>query len=84
MKESAQRGVEAIRPAEEVLTRQRLPYFVGISKQTVGASGLSMHLVVIPRAPVPRRTATSTTRPASTSSKARCGRAGATRSSTRS
>ena len=29
-------------------TRQRLPYFVGISAQTVGASGLSMHLVVIP------------------------------------
>ena len=40
--------VEAIRPGEEVLTRQRLPYFVGISKETVGASGLSMHLVVIP------------------------------------
>ena len=31
-----------------MLTRQRLPYFVGISAQTVGASGLSMHLVVIP------------------------------------
>jgi len=40
--------VRAIRPDQEVLTRQRLPYFVGISKQTVGASGLSMHLVVIP------------------------------------
>jgi uncharacterized RmlC-like cupin family protein len=40
--------VRAIRPDHEVLTRQRLPYFVGISKQTVGASGLSMHLVVIP------------------------------------
>jgi uncharacterized RmlC-like cupin family protein len=48
MKQHEARGVEAIRPAEEVLTRQRLPYFVGISKQTVGASGLSMHLVVIP------------------------------------
>jgi uncharacterized RmlC-like cupin family protein len=40
--------VRAIRPDQEVLTRQRLPYFVGISKETVGASGLSMHLVVIP------------------------------------
>ncbi len=40
--------VQAIRPDQEVLTRQRLPYFVGISAQTVGASGLSMHLVVIP------------------------------------
>ena len=40
--------VRAIRPDREVLTRQRLPYFVGISGQTVGASGLSMHLVTIP------------------------------------
>ena len=40
--------VRAIRPDQEVLTRQRLPYFVGISAQTVGAAGLSMHLVVIP------------------------------------
>lgn len=30
------------------MTRQRLPYFVGISGQTVNAVGLSMHLVVIP------------------------------------
>lgn len=40
--------VQAIRPEHEILTQQRLPYFVGISGQTVGASGLSMHLVVIP------------------------------------
>ena len=31
-----------------MLTKQRLPYFVGISGQTVGARGLSMHIVVIP------------------------------------
>ena len=37
-----------LRPDREVLTRQRLPYFIGISGQTVGARGLSMHLVVIP------------------------------------
>jgi uncharacterized RmlC-like cupin family protein len=30
------------------MTRQRLPYFLGISGQTVGAQGLSMHIVVIP------------------------------------
>ena len=30
------------------MTKQRLPYFVGISGHTVQASGLSMHLVVIP------------------------------------
>ena len=41
-------AVQAIRPDTEVLTRQRLPYFIDISGQTVGASGLSMHLVVIP------------------------------------
>jgi uncharacterized RmlC-like cupin family protein len=40
--------VRAVRPEREVLTRQRLPYFVGVSGQTVGARGLSMHLVVIP------------------------------------
>jgi uncharacterized RmlC-like cupin family protein len=37
-----------LRPEQEVLTRQRLPYFIGISADTVGARGLSMHLVVIP------------------------------------
>jgi uncharacterized RmlC-like cupin family protein len=40
--------VQGLRPAREVMTRQRLPYFVGISGATVGATGLSMHLVVIP------------------------------------
>lgn len=40
--------VQGLRPDREVMTRQRLPYFVGISAQTVNASGLSMHLVVIP------------------------------------
>lgn len=41
-------AVQAIRPDQALPTRQRLPYFVGISKETVGAAGLSMHLVVIP------------------------------------
>jgi uncharacterized RmlC-like cupin family protein len=40
--------VRALRPEREVLTRQRLPYFVGISGQSAGARGLSMHMVVIP------------------------------------
>lgn len=40
--------VQPIRPEREVLTQQRLPYFIGISGQTVGATGLCMHLVVIP------------------------------------
>lgn len=40
--------VQAIRPEQEITTLQNLPYFLGISGQTVGSSGLSMHLVVIP------------------------------------
>jgi len=40
--------VQAVRPAAEVMTKQRLPYFVGVSGATVGATGLSMHIVVIP------------------------------------
>ena len=40
--------VQAIRPDQAVMTRQQLPYFVGISGATVGAQALSMHLVVIP------------------------------------
>ncbi len=40
--------VRAIRPSREVQTLQRLPYFVGVSGETVGARGMSMHLVVIP------------------------------------
>jgi uncharacterized RmlC-like cupin family protein len=41
-------AVRPVRADREVLTRQQLPYFVGVSGQTVGARGLSMHLVVIP------------------------------------
>ena len=41
-------AVLGIRPDREVMTRQRLPYFIGISAETAGAIGLSMHLVVIP------------------------------------
>ena len=41
-------ALQAVRPEQEVMTRQRLPYFVGISGQTVGARGLAMHVVVIP------------------------------------
>ncbi|WP_332672316.1 cupin domain-containing protein [Aromatoleum sp.] len=40
--------VIGIRPEREVITRQRLPYFTGISAETAGSRGLSMHLVVIP------------------------------------
>ena len=40
--------VQGLRPGHEVMTRQRLPYFIGISGKTVDSTGLSMHLVVIP------------------------------------
>ena len=40
--------VAGVRPDRQVMTTQKLPYFVGISGETVGASGLSMHIVVIP------------------------------------
>lgn len=43
-----QRQVKALRPEKEVMTRQRLPYFIGVSAATAGATGLSMHMVVIP------------------------------------
>lgn len=48
MEDKVSPDVKAVRPEREVLTRQRLPYFVGISGETVGARGLSMHIVVIP------------------------------------
>ena len=48
MTETAPSAVRAVRPDREVATRQRLPYFVGVSGQSAGAVGLSMHLVVIP------------------------------------
>lgn len=40
--------VVAVRPDREIMTRQRLPYFIGISGATAGARGLSMHMVAIP------------------------------------
>ena len=41
-------SVQAVCSTEEVASLQRLPYFLGISGASVGATGLSMHLVVIP------------------------------------
>ena len=48
MPDPAVTEVQAVRPEREILTRQRLPTFVGISGETVGAQGLSMYMVVIP------------------------------------
>ena len=40
--------VITIRPTEKVNTRQQLPNFEGISAATAGATGLCMHMIVIP------------------------------------
>ena len=43
-----QRPVVLVRPEAETTSKQRLPYFVGISEQTAGSTRISMNLVVIP------------------------------------
>ena len=40
--------IVTVRSPEEVLTQQKIPYFLGISGVTTGAKSLSMNLVVIP------------------------------------
>ena len=48
-------GVVVVRPARDTMSRQRLPYYVGISESTAGAKNISMNLIVIPlRAPLNR------------------------------
>ena len=37
-----------VRPEAETMTRQDLPYFVGISASTTGATSISMSLAIIP------------------------------------
>ena len=50
MKTDHAEGVVVVRPAGETMSRQRLPYFVGISAATAGAKDLSMNLIIIPPA----------------------------------
>jgi uncharacterized RmlC-like cupin family protein len=45
---AGEQAVTLVRTPPEILTRQGLPNFVGISAETAGARGLSMNLVVIP------------------------------------
>ena len=40
--------LRTVRPDKSVMTVQKLPYFNGISENTVASTGLAMHLVVIP------------------------------------
>lgn len=41
-------AVVTVRPTEEMISKQGLPNFVGVSGETVGARGLCMHMVIIP------------------------------------
>ncbi len=43
-----QASLVVVHPDREIATTQQLPYFVGISADTVGSTSLSMHLVVVP------------------------------------
>jgi len=45
---AAEGEIVTVRPEAEVMTRQRLPNFVGISQATAGSTGINMNLVVIP------------------------------------
>jgi len=40
--------VVTVRPDFDIMTRQQLPAFVGVSQTTAGATGLSMNVVMIP------------------------------------
>lgn len=40
--------IKLVRPKSVTTTRQKLPYFVGISSDSAGSKGISMNLVVIP------------------------------------
>ena len=41
-------GVVVVRPKAETMSRQQLPYHVGISEVTAGAKNISMNLIIIP------------------------------------
>ena len=41
-------GVVVVRPTAEIMSRQQLPYYVGISEVTTGAKNISMNLIIIP------------------------------------
>lgn len=40
--------IVTVNTPQEIITKQKLPYFIGISKHTAGAKSISMNLVVIP------------------------------------
>ncbi|KPJ91160.1 MAG: cupin, partial [Gammaproteobacteria bacterium SG8_11] len=40
--------IVTVKSPQEITTKQKIPYFIGISKHTAGAKNISMNLVVIP------------------------------------
>jgi uncharacterized RmlC-like cupin family protein len=46
--EPEQAEIRVVHPDAKTQTRQQLPYFVGISATTTGATGISMNLAIIP------------------------------------
>ena len=42
------KSVTRIRAGKEIMTRQKIPYFTGISRESAGAQGIYMNLVIIP------------------------------------
>ena len=48
MEEAPKPKVVAVRSAVPIDSRQKIPYFVGVSEATAGARGLSLQYVVIP------------------------------------
>jgi uncharacterized RmlC-like cupin family protein len=46
--DTEQAGISIVRPDATIQTRQQLPYFVGISATTTGATAISMSLAIIP------------------------------------
>ena len=45
---SVEAKIITVRSPEKIISRQELPYFVGISAATAGAKGISMNMVIIP------------------------------------
>ena len=46
-KDDHSKGIVVVRPAAETMSRQQLPYYVGISEVTAGAKNISMNLIII-------------------------------------
>jgi uncharacterized RmlC-like cupin family protein len=69
MTNGVEQAVIRLRPQEQLASRQGLPYFLGISRETAGATAISLNIVIIPPAPPPRRICTRGTRRRSMSSK---------------